>query len=232
MQQIEPSHQPNTLLSFTVILFPTILIAAKSMLLLSPDSAGVDSFTFKLISFTGDPVVALGAGTLLSLALVSRDQWNGVSSWLTQSVERAGIILAIIAAGGMFGEILQATGVGKQLSELLKDFSIVILLPFLITAIIKTAQGSSTVAIITAASLVAPLMSDLGFSSPAEVTLMTLSMGAGSMMVSHANDAYFWVISRFSELSTRETLSVYTTASIFMGITAQLIISLVYVFVQ
>ncbi|WP_315820316.1 hypothetical protein [Paraflavitalea speifideaquila] len=139
------------------------------------------------------------------------------------------MILAIIAAGGMFGEMLQATGMGKNLGDLLSGLSLGIFFPFLITAILKTAQGSSTVAVITAASLVTPLLASLGLQSPTAITLAILSMGAGSMVVSHANDAYFWVISRFSNLETAATLKVYSVATLLMGLTVQLIIWVLFI---
>jgi len=89
---------------------------------------------------------------------------------------------------------------------------------------LKTAQGSSTVAVITAASLVTPLLASPGLQSPMGVTLAVLSMGAGSMVVSHANDAYFWVISRFSDLPTATMFRVYSLATIAMGVVVQLLI--------
>jgi GntP family gluconate:H+ symporter len=144
--------------------------------------------------------------------------------WLGEGIEKAGVVLAIIAGGGMFGEMLQATGMGRNLGEMLGGLSLGIFFPFIITAILKTAQGSSTVAIMTAASLVAPLLPQLHLESPMRTTLALLSMGAGSMVVSHANDAYFWVISKFSGLETKTTLQIYSVATALMGVVVQLIL--------
>jgi gluconate:H+ symporter, GntP family len=215
---------PSPLLSFLPVILPIVLIALKSIHILFYTVAENDSILFAATSFLGEPVVALGIGVLISLTLIQRENRKALSLWLTEGVEKAGIILAIIAAGGMFGEMLQATGLGKNLSVLLNGFSMGIFFPFVITAILKTAQGSSTVAIITASSLVAPLLGDLGLDSPERVTLAILSMGAGSMMISHANDAYYWVISRFSNIGTAATLKVYSIATLFMGLSVQLII--------
>ncbi|HPZ87606.1 MAG TPA: GntP family permease, partial [Flavihumibacter sp.] len=99
-----------------------------------------------------------------------------------------------------------------------------IVFPFLLTALLKTAQGSSTVAIITAASIVAPLLSNLGMADGDGPLFAVLAMGAGSMMISHANDAYFWVIAKFSGLDTKAMLGTYTMASICMGLSAFVII--------
>jgi len=102
--------------------------------------------------------------------------------------------------------------------------SIGIFFPFLLTFILKTAQGSSTVAIITAASIVLPLLPVLGLDTENGKLLCVLAMGAGSMMISHANDAYFWVIAKFAGIDMKAMLRVYSIATIFMGVTALLII--------
>lgn len=215
---------PPVMLSFLPVILPIILIAAKSIALLFVKPGEADNFGLQLLSFVGEPIIALLLGILVSFALVNRQHKKELSHWLTEGVEKAGMILAIIAAGGMFGEVLQATGMGKNLGTLLGGLSLGVFFPFLITAILKTAQGSSTVAVITAASLVTPLLGDLGLQSATGITLAILSMGAGSMVVSHANDAYFWVISRFSNLETAATLKVYSLATLIMGITVQLLI--------
>lgn len=216
---------PPAALSFIPVVLPIILIAVKSIVLLyNSREAVAQSNALKILSFTGEPVIALGIGVLASLILFPKGPENKVSQWLSEGVEKAGMILAIIAAGGVFGEVLQATGIGKNVGQWLGGASLGIFFPFLIAAVLKTAQGSSTVAVITAASLVNPLLPNLGLDSGTGLTLALLSMGAGSMMVSHANDAYFWVISRFSNLDTATTLRVYSTATVWMGLTVQLLI--------
>jgi GntP family gluconate:H+ symporter len=92
--------------------------------------------------------------------------------------------------------------------------------------LLKTAQGSSTVALITAASIVQPLLPALGLATAKGQPLCVLAMGAGSMMISHANDAYFWVIAKFSGLETRTMFQVYTVASVLMGLAALLMVYL------
>jgi GntP family gluconate:H+ symporter len=94
-----------------------------------------------------------------------------------------------------------------------------LLFPFLLTSVLKTAQGSSTVAIMTAVSLVLPLLPALGLNTEIGRLLCVLAMGAGSMMISHTNDAYFWVIAKFSGLEMKTMLKVYSVATLFMGLT-------------
>jgi GntP family gluconate:H+ symporter len=105
-------------------------------------------------------------------------------------------------------------------------------MPFLLTFILKTAQGSSTVAIITAASIIQPLLPAIGLTSDSDKLLAVLAMGAGSMTISHANDAYFWVISKFSGMSVKTTMKIYTTATVFMSVTSLLMIYLLRIFLS
>jgi GntP family gluconate:H+ symporter len=156
------------------------------------------------------------------LALWCKPKWTRVelSHRLQDAVEKAGSILIIIGAGGAFGAILAATKIGLHFSEVLDLAALGLLFPFLLTSVLKTAQGSSTVAIITAASIVQPLLHNLGLESDNGKILCVLAMGAGSMVISHANDAYFWVIARFSGLELKTMLRVYTVGTLLMGITS------------
>lgn len=227
----EVKQLPAAWLSFLPVILPIILIAAKSVLTLEADIATKNIF-YQTISFIGSPEIALLIALLSSFFLIKKENLSSASNWLAEAVEKAGMILAIIAGGGMFGEMMQATGMGENLGGLLKGFSLGIFFPFIITAILKTAQGSSTVAIITAASLVTPLLAQLGLQTATGNTLAILSMGAGSMVVSHANDAYFWVISRFSNLTTAAALKVYSSATLVMGLTVQLMIWLLHIILK
>lgn len=219
---------PAAGLSFLPVVLPIVLIACKSLLQLRAKNPVIQTGWMQLMDIMGESVMALAAGIVAAFFLVRRKDATKLNHWLTEAVEKAGMILAIIAAGGMFGEMLQATGMGKNLGVLLSGFSLGIFFPFLVTAILKTAQGSSTVAVITASSLVTPLLPSLGLQSPMALTLAILSMGAGSMVISHANDAYFWVISRFSRLETAVALKVYSLATLLMGIVVQLLLWLLY----
>jgi GntP family gluconate:H+ symporter len=215
--------QPSVLKSFLPVIIPILLIALRSF-----SDKYVDSKFWKECLVVGDPVIALSIGVLLALNCKRGWTREQLGSLLQDAAEKAGGILVIIGAGGAFGAVLAATNIGSHLSGSLDLGSLGILFPFLLTALLKTAQGSSTVAIITAASIVAPLMPSLMLDKGNGPLFCVLSMGAGSMMVSHANDAYFWVIAKFSGLEMKEMLRVYTVASILMGITAFLVILLVW----
>lgn len=225
IQEEEPqanNRQPNVLLSFLPVIVPILLIAVGAFATMEKD----DAILWKIISVAGNPVIALCIGIVLALTAMSSINKKTVSKLLGEGAEKAGGILVIIGAGGAFGAILAATNIGTHLSEAMPLAQLGILFPFLLTALLKTAQGSSTVAIITAASIVQPLLSALGLDSAAGQLLCVLSMGAGSMMISHANDAYFWVISKFSGVEMDTMLKVYTPATLFMGTTAMVVVYL------
>jgi gluconate:H+ symporter, GntP family len=212
----KPTFQPSVLKAFLPIILPIVLIALKSFLLLDIDTASLNR-SQQLVSLMGDPTIALSIG--IFLAFYAGRSWtrNTISLVLSNAVEKAGGILVIIGAGGAFGAVLQATKIGEHLNTNLPLASLGILFPFLLTAVLKTALGSSTVATITAASIILPLLPALGLDTETGRLLCVLSIGSGSMMISHANDAYFWVISKFSGIETRTMLRVYTVATILMA---------------
>ena len=205
---------PSVLKSFLPVIVPIVLIAAKSYLSIDKASPG---FGLKILSMLGDPVMALSAGVLIAFSNGSSWKKTDVSFVLTEATEKAGAILVIIGAGGAFGAVLAAGKIGEHIGHVFPMGSMGILFPFLLTFIIKTAQGSSTVAIITASSIMLPLLPVLGLDTETGKLLCVLSMGAGSMMISQANDAYFWVIAKFSGLEVNAMLKVYSVATFFMG---------------
>ena len=219
-------ENPSTLQAFLPVVIPILLIATASFL----HSYAGNSFIKNLL-FIGDPVMALSIGIIL--AFMAKKKWSKktVSLLLQEAAEKAGGILVIIGAGGAFGAILAATNIGDHFSNAFTLSSIGLLFPFLLTFVLKTAQGSSTVAIITAASIIQPLLNVLGLQTDAGKIIAVLAMGAGSMMISHANDAYFWVISKFSSVSMNAMLKVYSTATILMGIVSFLFVWLLSLFI-
>jgi GntP family gluconate:H+ symporter len=215
------AHRPTTIKAFLPVVVPILLIALRSFFEI--ESTAASKWLSSLLSL-GEPSIALSIGILL--AFNANRLWTraSISKILQEGAEKAGGILVIIGAGGAFGAVLAATKVGSLLSAALPLASMGIFFPFLITALIKTAQGSSTVAIITAASIVLPLLAPLGLNTASGHLLCVLAMGAGSMMISHANDAYFWVIAKFSGLEMKTMLSVYSVATVFMGLTSFLFV--------
>jgi len=211
---------PKPTLAFLPVVIPILLMALRSILVLDKNKTGLLTDIFNIV---GDPAIALAIGVLLAI-LTGKNSKHSLSFQLSSAVEKAGGILVIIGAGGAFGAVLAATNIGKHFEENLDLKMLGIWFPFLLTCLIKTAQGSSTVAIITASSIVLPLLPVLGLDSENAKLLTVLAMGAGSMMISHSNDAYFWVISKFSDIDVRTMLRVHSIASILMGLITMIVV--------
>lgn len=221
LEEGETAKGPALLMAFLPVLVPILLIALKSFL-----ATGVKSYHgwLPIVAPLGDPVIALLIGVVLALTCKQSWRKSELTNLLQGSAEKAGGILVIIGMGGAFGAILAATKIGDHFSQSIALGSMGLLFPFLLTSVLKTAQGSSTVAIITASSLVLPLLPALGLDSENGRLFCVLSMGAGSMVLSHANDAYFWVIAKFAGLEMRTMLRVYSVATIFMGVTTFVVV--------
>ena len=209
---------PSPFRSFLPIIIPLFLLSGRSVILLfAPND---QSILLKIISFAGEPIIALIIGILLALSLYKKVNSKDLNDLFDHAIEKAGAILAIIGAGGIFGAVIKATGIGEVAGIYLASTGLGLSVPFLIAAFLKTAQGSSTVSIMTTASIIAPMLIPLHLNDENGIIFATLAMGAGSMVLSHSNDAYFWVVTRFSDLEIKETLRVWTTTTAVMGISA------------
>jgi GntP family gluconate:H+ symporter len=175
-----------------------------------------------LLRFTGQPVVALLSGVALAFALPRHLEREMLSAkgWVGEGLLAAGTIIVITGAGGAFGKVLQGSGIAQVIGDTLAGASLGIWLPFLIAAGIKTAQGSSTVAIVTTAGLLAPLLDSLGLGGDTARALVVVAIGAGSMVVSHANDSYFWVVTQLSEMDLRTGYRLQTLGTLTQGCVA------------
>lgn len=246
-EHVEEKTEKRVLPSFfdalIPVVLPLVLISVSTLLGAMKIEEGFfangSSFA-KIINFFGDPVIALLAGAFAAFFLLVKTQKRAglkvnVNEILDEAIHKAGPILIITAAGGMFGAVITATGVGGAVGKVLGGASLGLLIPFLIAAFLKTAQGSSTIAALTTAGIMAPVAAATGITEPALITSLgldsefgrvftVLAIGAGSVMVSHANDSYFWVITKFSNIQMNESLRVYTTSTFVMGITMFLII--------
>jgi len=216
--QNEAIELPSAFRSLLPIVVPVLLLSGRSaFLLLAPGDQGALT---KIISFLGEPIIALMIGILLAVSLYKKVNSKELNELFDLSIEKAGTILAITAAGGIFGTVIKATGIGEVAGVYLAATGLGLFVPFLIASFLKTAQGSSTVAIMTTASIISPMLASLNLNGSYSIVLATLAMGAGSMFISHTNDSYFWVITKFSNLEIKSTLRVWTTTTAVMGIFA------------
>ncbi len=216
---------PSAFKSFIPILLPILLIVLKSISDFPTDPFGSGSAK-QVLGFIGEPVIALMLGILVAFSLPHKLERDMLSSagWVGKALQNAAIIILITGAGGAFGMVLRNSGIAEVLGETLADMRIGILLPFLIAAAIKSAQGSSTVALITTASLLAPMMASLGFESAMAKALVVLSTGAGSLVVSHANDSMFWIFTQMTGMRVKTGFKIHTMGTLVLGVSAMLII--------
>ncbi len=226
IEEPEPTHRPSTLASFMPIIAPIALICLGSIASLATRDAepGLIANTF---IFLGLPVVALAIGLLFALGLIKGgDKKDRVHQMTVDGILLAAPIILITGAGGAFGNVLRSTPLGDQLGAMLTGLGLGLFVPFIIAAALKSAQGSSTVALITASTLVAPLLPDLGLDSDMGKVLAVMAVGAGAMTVSHANDSFFWVVSQFSRMKVSTAYKTFTTATLLQGISAMITIYL------
>jgi len=219
-----PAEQrPGTGMAVLPILLPIVLIVLQSIAKYPSKPFG-DGPALEWLLFVGQPVVALLIGTFLSFALPRRLDAKLLSGagWVGEAILAAAPIIVITGSGGAFGKVLQNSGIADIIGGTIAETNLGIWLPFLIAAGIKSAQGSSTVAIITTAGIVAPLLGAMGYDGETARALVVVAIGAGAMVVSHANDSYFWVVTQFSGMNVREGYRLQTLGTLVEGSAAAL----------
>ncbi|MCP3928590.1 MAG: GntP family permease [Bacteroidetes bacterium] len=210
---------PSAFRSFLPILIPILLIVGKSIVEFTLAEEAQQGFLIELIGFIGSPVIALTIGMFLAFLLPKKFDKDllSTSGWVGKALTDASTILLVTGAGGIFGKILQNSGIADTMADMLSGASLGIWLPFLLTAAIKTAQGSSTVALITAASIMAPLLPMMGFETEMQKALMVVAIGAGAAVVPHANDSGFWVVTQLTGMDIKTGYKLYTTGALIVG---------------
>lgn len=226
------NHAPGALKASIPILVPILLIVLKSVL--NSGSIEFKNSVMDLINFLGEPIIALLIGVFLCLLLPKKLNYDMLSSsgWVGKAIKDAASILLITGAGGIFGKILQNSGIAETLGQLLTVYDIGIFLPFVLAAALKTAQGSSTVALVTTASIIMPMMPALGFETDIEKALVVVIIGAGSAVISHANDSFFWVVTQMSGMNVKTGYRLFGLGTFILGVTGAVsvyICSLIFV---
>ena len=210
---------PSATKSLLPILIPILLIALRSIATYPAKPFGT-GFFYAFLDFTGQPVNALLIGFLLSFLLFPVFNKETLTGWIGDGISAAAPILLITGAGGAFGTILKETQIGETIGNMLAGYQLGIFLPFIIAAAFKTAQGSSTVALVATSALIAPLLSTIGLDSLNGKVLAVMATGAGAMTISHANDSFFWVVTQFSGMDVKTGYKTHTIATLIQGITA------------
>ena len=211
---------PGGFLSLAPIIIPVILMAISNIFKIMK----AEGFVNDLFLFLGTPIIALAVGLIFGIILLnSRGNIDHLYDIVNESLKVAGPILFVTAAGGVLGKVIANSGIVGFITDNATVFqSIGIFFPFIIAAILKTAQGSSTVAITTTAGIIAPLLPVLGLDSTVSSALVVMAIGAGAMTVSHANDSYFWVVTKFGGLRAEDGYKTQTMVTLVEGICGML----------
>ena len=219
---------PNGFNALAPIIVPVLLMAMGTI----GKQLGVTGFMLDLLTFLGTPIISLAVGAvcaILQLALAGK--MGDFYKITNETLKTVGPILFVTAAGGVLGKVISSTSMVDYIKENANFLmSLGIFFPFLLAAILKTAQGSSTVAITTTAGIMAPLMGTLGLDTPALGALTVMAIGAGAMTVSHANDSYFWVVTNFGDMTPDQGYKTQTLLTLVMGVASIIGIFIVSLF--
>ena len=243
---------PSTFMSFAPIIIPIILMALSSIWDMAGGHAGssvslsvetinqafsrmntgnissavlIKCIIGAVIKFLGTPIIALAVGTLLGIILLLKQKKTMQDFYdiTNDTLKVVGPILFVTAAGGVLGNVIASTSMVAFITSNANLMAkIGIFFPFLMAAILKCAQGSSTVAITTTAGIVAPMMPALGLTTPILGALTVIAIGAGAMTVSHANDSYFWVVTNFGEMDVSDGYKTHTLGTLVIGVTSMI----------
>ena len=219
---------PSGFLSLAPIIMPIIFMAVGSVIDVLAKQGMLDKAALlpKVFLFLGNPIIALAIGVIFCVFLLAETKKIREFDHITnESLKIAGPILFITAAGGVLGNVITEAGFVNFIKENASTIKAIgIFFPFIISAVLKTAQGSSTVAIITTASIMGAfsadnsLMHTLGFTSEISAALCVMAIASGAMCVSHANDSYFWVVTNFSKMTADQGYRTQTAMTFIMGV--------------
>jgi len=213
----EDKQLPPLWFSVLPVLIPLVFICANTFLNYFSSSHGV---FIRLLGFFGDKYIALGTGGLAALVLLTRQKRpgrEGMTSFVQSALMSGGAIILITAAGGTFGGMLQQSGISARIADLTKGYQMTLIpLAFLVAAVVRTAQGSATVAVITASGMLSGMAihGHLAY----HPLYLGLAIGCGSKLVPWMNDAGFWIVCKISNLTEREALKTIAPMQTIMGI--------------
>ena len=220
------SNLPPLSTSLAPIILPIILMALGTLLQVLNDLVS-SNILVDFVKLITTPSNAILVGVIFSFGLLKYSSLN-LKKCIELSIKSAAPILIITGMGGILGEVIQQIPIAAYLENTLVNNQLGIIIPFLIAAVLKTAQGSSTVAIITTSSIVFPLLAVLGIDSELGKIWVIMAIGVGSMTVSHANDSYFWIVSQIGGLDIKTAYRHHTFATFLQGIIGFVIVWIGY----
>jgi GntP family gluconate:H+ symporter len=211
--ELKESQLPSFTKSILPILIPILLMCLGTILGFVIESIPGKEF----ILFVTKPTMALGIGMMFAFALAKGPKKTFLNTSVKKGIEQAAPILIITGMGGSLGAIIQTIPLKTYAESIATIEGLGILIPFLIAALLKSAQGSSTVAIITTSSLIFPLLPILGMDTEMGKVWAIMALGVGSMTVSHANDSYFWIVTQMSGMDVKTAYKTHTLGTLIQG---------------
>lgn len=233
--ELEEKEYDKELPSFgmitSLILIPLVLILLNT---LSGVLLNEGNMVREILTFLGHPFVALTIATMLTFYLLGTKRGYSrqeVQDIATKALEPAGIIILVTGAGGVFKQVLIDSGVGDVLGEMMGDSALPpIVLAFLIATAVRVAQGSATVAMVTAAGLITPLLEMVGMTGPA-LGLIVIAIASGATVLSHVNDSGFWLVNRYFGMDVKDTLKSWTVMETIIGLTGFVVVLIISFFI-
>lgn len=222
-------EMPSTFKSFLPIVLPLVLIGVGSVARFAGGETNLTTF----LKFLGTPSVALLFGVLAAFLLLPKFNKETLTDWISEGLVTAAPIILIIGASGAFGKVISNSGVADLIKnmnmEIFGGGALFLLVPFIISAALKTAQGSTTAALLITSTLVAPLLPLMGIEGALPLALVVMAIGAGGMAVSHVNDSFFWVVTQFSGMEVNDAYKAQTMATLLQGITTIVVTMILWI---
>lgn len=226
--ELADDQSPSFVRAILPIVVPILLMCLGTLF----TGEGLPKGLISLLDFLSQPTNALLVGMLLSFGLIKNGRKEFINTSVKTGIQQAAPILIITGMGGALGAVIQEIPLESYLQDFTALSSLGILIPFLIAALLKTAQGSSTVAIITTSSIIFPLLPVLGLDSEMGKVWAIMALGVGSMTVSHANDSYFWIVSQMSGMDVKTAYRTHTLGTLIQGLVGLMVIFIGYTFWQ
>ena len=221
----------RSIVSFLPVIVPILLISTSTII--KYPKLDINQLPFlKIFEIIGKPEIALLIGFIMTLIFLKKDEIQSTPQWIIKSLKNSFEILLITGSGGALGYIIRESGIIDNLNLNIATGLASIFSVFILATIIKTIQGSSTVAIVTTCAITAPILQSIGMTSELEKVILIISIGSGAMTISHVNDSYFWVVTKYSNIEMNDVLKYFSSATLIQGLTGLVLSIFIFIFLN